>query len=49
MLESLRSYTLWADSMIWNTVQTLSDNGFRANFGENLGRIEKRYVHMQLD
>ena len=45
----MSKYLFWADSTIWNIVQTLTDEEYTRNLCENGGSIQKRYVHLAED
>lgn len=42
-------YLFWADSTIWNIVQTLTDEEYRKDLYDNGGSIQRRYAHLAQD
>jgi uncharacterized damage-inducible protein DinB len=46
LLTKIGKYLLWADSIIWEIVQTLSDTEFQQPFETYGGSIYQRYLHM---
>ena len=42
-------YLFWADSMIWDIVQNLTDEEYSRDLYENDGSIQRRYTHLAED
>jgi len=49
LLENMSAYLFWADSTIWNIVQSLSDEEYSRDLYENGGSIQRRYAHLAED
>ncbi|MFW9844814.1 MAG: DinB family protein [Candidatus Thorarchaeota archaeon] len=49
LLENMSRYLFWADSTIWNIVQTLTDEEYRKDLYDNGGSIQRRYAHLAQD
>jgi len=45
----MSKYLFWADSTIWDIVQSLTDEEYRRDLYENGGSIHRRYMHLAED
>ena len=47
--EKMSKYLFWADSTIWNIVESLTDEEYSRDLYENGGSIQRRYGHLAGD
>lgn len=49
LLEKMSRYLDWADTTIWEIVETLTDEEYNRDLYDNGGSIQRRYVHLAED
>jgi uncharacterized damage-inducible protein DinB len=49
LLENISKYLFWADSTIWNIVESLTDEEYSRDLYDNGGSIQRRYAHLAQD
>jgi len=49
LLEKMSRYLEWADTTIWEIVETLTDEEYNRDLYENGGSIRRRYAHLAED
>ncbi len=49
LLDRLPSYLNWANNVIWEIVETLTDDEFTRPLAEDVGSIHRRYIHLAQD
>ncbi|MHA3962954.1 MAG: DinB family protein [Candidatus Thorarchaeota archaeon SMTZ1-45] len=49
LVENIVGYLAWANTSIWKIVETLSDDEFERSLAENVGSIQRRYIHLAED